>query len=403
MAANSIRVGRRFHQFDGRRQIRTMKGHPRFSFERLRGIISKEFMQMRRDRLTFAMMLGIPLIQLTLFGFAINSDPRHLPAAVLLADHGAQGRTLLYAMKNSTYFDFVREVKTETEGHDLLARGRVQFVITIPENFSRDLLRGDRPALSVEADATDPAATGIALGSLPPLLDVALQNDLKGPLGSLSATSGPIDLRVHALYNPEVVTQYNIVPGLMGVILTMTMVMITGLAITRERERGTMENLLSMPTRPSEVLIGKIVPYILVGYIQVAVILVAAYFLFHVPMQGSLLLLAIVALVFIVANLAMGITFSTIAKNQLQAVQMAFFVFLPSILLSGFMFPFRGMPRWAQMVGEVFPLTHFLRIVRGILLKGNGVIDVSLELWQIALFAVIVLTIGIKRYRQTLD
>ncbi len=358
---------------------------------------------MRRDRLTFAMMLGIPLIQLTLFGFAINSDPRHLPAAVLLADQGAQGRTLLYAMKNSTYFDFVREVKTEAEGYNLLARGQVQFVINIPQNFSRDLLRGDRPALLVEADATDPAATGIALGSLPPLFDAALHNDLKGPLGSLSATSGPIDLRVHALYNPEVVTQYNIVPGLMGVILTMTMVMITGLAITRERERGTMENLLSMPTRPSEVLVGKIVPYILVGYIQVSVILVAAYFLFHVPMQGSILLLLVAALVFIVANLAMGITFSTIAKNQLQAVQMAFFVFLPSILLSGFMFPFRGMPRWAQVVGEVFPLTHFLRIIRGILLKGNGVIDVSLQLWQIALFAFIVVIIGVKRYRQTLD
>jgi ABC-2 type transport system permease protein len=380
-----------------------MKGHPKFSFQRLRGIISKEFMQMRRDRLTFAMMLGIPLIQLTLFGFAINSDPRHLPAAVLLADQGPQGRTLLYAMKNSTYFDFVRQVKTETEGHDLLARGQVQFVINIPENFSRDLLRGDRPALLVEADATDPAATGIALGSLGPILDSALQNDLKGPLGSLAATSGPVDLRIHALYNPEVVTQYNIVPGLMGVILTMTMVMITGLAITRERERGTMENLLSMPTRPSEVLIGKIVPYILVGYIQVSVILIAAHFLFQVPMQGSILLLLLVALVFIVANLAMGITFSTIAKNQLQAVQMAFFVFLPSILLSGFMFPFRGMPRWAQMVGEAFPLTHFLRIVRGILLKGNGIVDVTLELWQIALFALIVLTIGIKRYRQTLD
>jgi ABC-2 type transport system permease protein len=380
-----------------------MNRHPKFSFQRLRGIISKEFLQMRRDRLTFAMMLGIPLLQLTLFGYAINSDPRHLPTAVLMADHGAQGRTLLYALKNSTYFDFVREVKTEDEGHDLLARGQVQFVINIPQNFSRDLLRGDRPALLIEADATDPAATGIALGSLEPLFDVALQNDLKGMLTPLAATSGPIDLRVHSLYNPEVITQYNIVPGLMGVILTMTMVMITGLAITRERERGTMENLLSMPTRPSEVLIGKIVPYILVGYIQVAVILVAAYFLFHVPMQGSILLLAIVAFVFIVANLAMGITFSTIAKNQLQAVQMAFFVFLPSILLSGFMFPFRGMPHWAQTVGEVFPLTHFLRIVRGILLKGNNVIDVSLQLWQIGLFAVIVLAIGIKRYRQTLD
>ena len=380
-----------------------MKRRPRFSFQRLLGIIWKEFTQMRRDRLTFAMMLGIPLIQLTLFGYAINSDPRHLPAAVLLADRGPQGRTLLHAMKNSTFFDFVQQVKTETEGHDLLARGQVQFVMNIPENFSRDLWRGDRPAILVEADATDPAATSIALGSLGPLLDTALQNDLKGPLASLAGTNGPIDLRVHALYNPEVVTQYNIVPGLMGVILTMTMVMITGLAITRERERGTMENLLSMPTRPSEVLIGKIIPYIFVGYIQVAVILLAAYVLFHVPMQGSIALLLLVALVFIVANLAMGITFSTIAKNQLQAVQMAFFVFLPSILLSGFMFPFRGMPPWAQVLGEVFPLTHFLRIVRGILLKGNGVTDVALQLWQIALFAVIVLAIGIKRYRQTLD
>ena len=378
-----------------------MRGH--FSFHRLRGIIVKEFTQMRRDRLTFAMMLGVPLLQLTLFGYAINADPRHLPAAVLLADRGPQGRTVLAAMENSTYFSFVRQVQTEAEGRDLLARGQVQFVINIPENFSRDLLRGDRPAILVEADATDPAATGNALGSLSSVINNALQNDLKGPLASLAASDGPIDLRVHALYNPEVVTQYNIVPGLMGVILTMTMIMITGLAITRERERGTMENLLSMPTRPSEVLIGKIVPYIIVGYIQVGVILVASYFLFHVPMEGSILLLLLVALVFIAANLALGITFSTIAKNQLQAVQMTFFVFLPSILLSGFMFPFRGMPQWAQLVGEIFPLTHFLRIVRGILLKGNTFADVSLQLWQIALFAAIALTIGIKRYRQTLD
>jgi ABC-2 type transport system permease protein len=380
-----------------------MKRHPKFSFQRLLGIITKEFTQMRRDRLTFAMMLGIPLIQLTLFGYAINSDPRHLPAAVLLADQGPQGRTLLYAMKNSTFFDFVHQVKTETEGRKLLERGQVQFVVSIPENFSRDLLRGDRPKVLVEADATDPVATGTALGSLGALFEAALHNDLKGSLSPLAGTSGPIDLRIHALYNPEVVTQYNIVPGLMGVILTMTMVMITGLAITRERERGTMENLLSMPTRPSEVLVGKIVPYILVGYIQVTVILVAASVLFHVPMEGNLLLLGLVALVFIAANLAMGITFSTIAKNQLQAVQMTFFFFLPSILLSGFMFPFRGMPAWAQALGEVLPLTHFLRIVRGILLKGNGIVDVSLQLWQLALFALIALTIGVKRYRQTLD
>ena len=380
-----------------------MSSHPRFSVARLLGIMVKEFTQMRRDRLTFAMMLGIPMLQLTLFGFAINSDPRHLPAAVLLADHGPQGRTVLYALKNSTYFDFTRYVATEDEGRALLSQGRVQFVISIPENFSRDLLRGDRPGLLVEADATDPAATGFALGSLGTLVNNALVNDLKGPLADLKAADGPIDLRIHSLYNPEINTQYNIVPGLMGVILTMTMIMITGLAITREIERGTMENLLSMPTRPSEVLIGKIVPYILIGYIQVTVILVAAHFLFHVPMHGSIPLLLVVALVFIAANLAMGITFSTVAKNQLQAMQMTFFVFLPSILLSGFMFPFRGMPVWAQTVGEVFPLTHFLRIVRGILLKGNGLPDVARELWPIALFATIMLTIGVKRYRQTLD
>jgi ABC-2 type transport system permease protein len=374
-----------------------------FSFTRLLGIMVKEITQMRRDRLTFAMMFGIPLLQLVLFGFAINSDPRHLPTAVLSADHGPQARTLLYALKNSTYFDFVREVKTEAEALDLLARGQVQFIINIPSNFSRDLLRGDRPALLIEADATDPAATGGAIGSLNTLLANALRNDFKGQLDFLATTPGPIDVRVHAHYNPENITQYNIVPGLMGVILTMTMVMITGLAITRERERGTMENLLSMPTRPSEVLIGKIIPYILIGYIQVAVILVAARLLFHVPFHGSIPLLLLVALLFIAANLAMGITFSTIARNQLQAMQMTFFVFLPSILLSGFMFPFRGMPRWAQVIGEVFPLTHFLRIVRGILLKGNGPATVAYELWPIALFALIMLTIGIKRYRQTLD
>lgn len=380
-----------------------MSRHPRFSFRRLFGIMAKEFTQMRRDRLTFAMMLGIPVAQLLLFGFAINTDPRHLPAAVVLADEGPQGRTLLHALKNSTYIDFVRLVRSEPEAEQLLALGSVQFVINIPQNFSRDLLRGRRPAILVEADATDPAATGGTLGALGALISNALQNDLKGPLAFLAGSSSPVDLRVHAHYNPDAVTQYNIVPGLMGVILTMTMVLITGLAITRERERGTMENLLSMPTRPSEVLIGKIVPYILVGYIQVTLILIVARLLFNVPMFGSIPLLLLAALVFIGANLAMGITFSTIAKNQLQAMQMAFFVFLPSILLSGFMFPFRGMPHWAQMLGEILPLTHFLRVVRGILLKGNGVAEVWPNLWPIAVFAIVMLTIAVKRYRQTLD
>ena len=375
----------------------------RFSVRRLWAIVVKEFIQMRRDRVTFGMMIGVPLIQLVLFGYAINSDPKRLPTAVLLADYGPQGRTLLHAIRNSDYFEFKRELTTEQEGREVLARGDVQFVVNIPQSFSRDLLRGDRPAILVEADATDPAATSNAMGSLRVLLSTALRHDLKGPLSFLAASDDPIDLRMHAQYNPEAITQYNIVPGLMGVVLTMTMVMITGLAITRERERGTMENLLSMPTRPFEVMVGKIIPYILVGYVQVGLILVAARLLFDVPMLGNLALLLVVALVFITANLAMGITFSTLAENQLQAVQLSFFFFLPSLLLSGFMFPFRGMPQWAQTIGEVLPLTHFLRVVRGILLKGNGLQEVGLQLWQIALFASVALAVGIRRYRQTLD
>ncbi|HJU04892.1 MAG TPA: ABC transporter permease [Nitrospiraceae bacterium] len=380
-----------------------MKQSHGFSPARFWAMVVKEFIQMRRDRLTFGMMIGIPLIQLVLFGFAINSDPKHLPAAVLLADHGPYGRTLLYAIQNSGYFRFVRQVHTESEGHDVLARGDVLFVVNIPEDFTRELLRGGRPAVLVEADATDPAATSNAIGSLRTALSTAWQHDLKGPLAFLAGTDGPIDLRIHARYNPEAITHYNIVPGLMGVVLTMTMVMITGLAITRERESGTMENLLSMPTRPFEVMLGKIIPYILVGYIQVGLILIAARFLFDVPMVGNLGLLLVAALLFIAANLAVGITFSTVAKNQREAVQMSFFFFLPSLLLSGFMFPFRGMPQWAQALGEIFPLTHFLRIVRGILLKGNGLDEVVLQLWQIVLFAAIALTVGVKRYRQTLD
>jgi ABC-2 type transport system permease protein len=376
---------------------------PQFSLERFKGIILKEFIQMRRDRLTFAMMMGIPLLQLILFGYAINVNPRHLPVDILMGDNGPQGRTILYAFKNTSYFDFNRLLESEADGREALARGDAQFIITIPPNFSRDLLRGDKPAILVEADATDPSATGYALSSVNALLTTALHNDLKGPLDYLNGASGPFNLQVHSLYNPEIKTQYNIVPGLMGVILTMTMIMITGLAITRERERGTMENLLSMPTRPLEVLVGKITPYIVVGYLQLGLILFMAYFMFGVPILGSVPLLLIAAFVFIAANLAMGIMFSTIAQNQLQAMQMAFFVFLPSILLSGYLFPFRGMPVWAQWIGEILPLTHFLRIARGILLKDNGLYEIAPEIWPIALFAVIALTIGVKRYRQTLD
>ncbi|MDE3085105.1 MAG: ABC transporter permease, partial [Verrucomicrobiota bacterium] len=281
--------------------------------------------------------------------------------------------------------------------------GQVQFVVNIPDDFTRRLLRGERPAVLIEADATDPAATGPALAAVRAIADTVLDRDLTGPLARLRAKTAAIDFQIHAHYNPENITQYNVVPGLMGVVLTMTMVIITALAITRERERGTMENLLATPVRPFEVMVGKILPYIAVGYVQVTLILIAARFIFGVPMMGSLTLLYAVSLLFIAANLAMGITFSTLAQNQLQAVQMAFFFFLPSILLSGFMFPFRGMPEWAQWIGTCLPLTHFLRIVRGILLKGNGLTEISPELWPILLFVAVAMTIGVKRYRQTLD
>jgi ABC-2 type transport system permease protein len=374
-----------------------------FNWRRFWAIVGKEFIQMRRDRVTFAMMIGIPLLQLILFGYAINSDPKHLPTAVYSADNSVFSRTIVWGLHNSSYFDIVREPKSEAEIQKLLAQGTVQFAMNIPVDFSRKLLRGERPDLLLEADATDPSAVGYAIAAINLLTTTVLDRDLTGPLTKLRETPPPINLVVHQHYNPENITQYNIVPGLMGVMLTMTMIIITALAITRERERGTMENLLSTPARPGEVMIGKIVPYITVGYIQVFLILLASKFLFDVPIVGSVLLLLVLTFPFIVANLAVGITFSTIGRNQLQAVQMAFFFFLPSLLLSGYMFPFRGMPGWAQDIGEMLPLTHFLRVVRGILLKGNGFAEIAPDLWPIALFLVVMLAIGIKRYRQTLD
>lgn len=374
-----------------------------FNFRRFFAIVAKEFIQMRRDRITFAMMVGIPMIQLILFGYAINSNPKHLPTAVFSADNSQFSRTIVWAVRNSSYFDITREPKSEAEIHNLLAEGTVQFSIQIPVDFSRKLLRGERPDLLLEADATDPTAVGYAIAAVNSLAADVLDRDLTGPLTRLRGSPPPFNLVIQQHYNPENISQYNIVPGLMGVMLTMTMIIITGLAITRERERGTMENLLSTPVHPGEVIVGKIVPYIVVGYVQVFLVLLAAKFLFDVPMLGSVTLLCVLVLLFIVANLAVGITFSTIAKNQLQAVQMAFFFFLPSLLLSGYMFPFRGMPGWAQDVGECLPLTHFLRVVRGILLKGNGLAEIAPDLWPIALFLAVMLAIAIKRYRQTLD
>lgn len=375
----------------------------RISAGRLMAVMVKEFIQMRRDRLTFAMMVGVPILQLILFGFAINSDPKALPTALLVADSSPFARTLVAAMENSRYFAITRSAASEVEIDRLLAEGEVQFAVTIPPGFARDLQRGTRPVLLVEADATDPAATSNALSALTAIARQALNPDLTGPLASLRTGPDPVELRVHRRYNPEGITQYNVVPGLMGVVLTMTMVMMTALAVTRERERGTMENLLAMPVRPFEVMLGKIVPFVVVGYVQVLLIVVAARLLFDVPIVGSLGLLSAVLILFIAANLAVGFTFSTLARNQLQAMQMSFFFFLPSMLLSGFMFPFRGMPGWAQAVGEILPLTHFLRIVRGILLKGNGLAEIAAEVMALALFLTVVTVVALKRYRQTLD
>lgn len=376
----------------------------KFSGARLRAIIHKEFIQMLRDRATFAMIVAIPLIQIILFGYAINTDPKNLPTTIVSADYGSFARSFIQSLKNSEYFAITNTMVSEVEAKKMLATGQTQFVINIPADFSSELVRGNRPSVLVEADATDPVTSGNALAALNILAQDAFKYDVQGSLDYLrNTTPPPIDMRVHALYNPAAITQYNIVPGLMGVVLTMTMVMITAIAVTRERERGTMENLLATPVRPTEVMIGKVIPYIIVGYLQVLLILVVAHFLFAVPILGSVLLLLLVTFPFIAANLAVGLLLSTVAKNQLQAIQMTTFFFLPSILLSGFMFPFRGMPLWAQWLGQVLPLTHYLRIARGILLKGNGWLAIWPDVWPILLFLLVIILFGIKQFRRTLD
>jgi len=370
---------------------------------RIRAVFLKELTQTRRDRVTFAMMFGLPIIQLILFGYAINNDPRNLPTAVHIEDQSPIVRTLLQGLKTSSYFDLVRQIEDPYEAGELLASGEVAFVVSIPAGFTRDLLRGDRPQILIEADATDPAASSNAIGSAETLFTRALRRDLTGTLRHLQSQPALFDLVIHPKYNPEAITQYNIVPGLLGVILTMTLVMITGMALTREVEQGTMENLLALPARPTEVMIGKIIPYMLIGAVQTVVILTAARLVFDVPFAGSLWILILGISIFVIANLALGITFSTLAKSQMQAMQLTFFFFLPSLLLSGFMFPYRGMPLWAQSIGEFFPLTHFLRVVRGVMLKGVNLSEVQAPLLAMTTFTVVVFTIAMLRYRRTLD
>jgi len=373
------------------------------SWHRLLAMIAKEFIQLRRDRLTFAMMLGIPLIQLVLFGYAINGDPKHLPTVIVAHEQTPFTRAIVQSLENSGYFQLVATDLSDAEADRWLEEGDAQFAVVIPAGFAKQLQRGERPQLLVAADATDPSATANAIGALQQLSQQWLQHELTGTLSYLNGKTQPYELVIQRRFNPEGLTQYNIVPGLMGVILTMTMIMMTALAVTREVERGTMENLLATPVRPLEVMLGKILPYVLIGFVQVGVILVAARLLFDVPFVGPAGWLFLGILVFIAANLSVGITISSVARNQTQAMQMTFFFFLPSMLLSGFMFPFRGMPEWAQRIGELLPLTHFIRLIRGIMLKGNSVIEMWPHLWPLLLFLFTMLFLGVLRFRKTLD
>ena len=370
---------------------------------RVWAIIVKETVQMRRDRLTFGMMFGIPVMQLVLFGYAINLDPKRLPAALLLEEQSPVVRSLVTALQTSEYFDIVETIADPNRSTPLLARGEVAFVISVPAGFTRSLLRGERPQLLIEADATDPAAASNALARAEQMISVALGDHLRGPLAYLAPPPPPFELVIHRRYNPEGRTSLNVVPGLLGVILTMTLVMLTGMAMTRERERGNLENLLAMPARPAEVMLGKIIPCVGIGAIQTVLVLIAARWLFEVPFLGDLLILALGVLLFVIANLALGFTFSTVARSQLQAMQLTVFFLLPSILLSGFMFPFRGMPIWAQYLGEGLPLTHFLRIIRGVMLKNATFADLQMPFLALGLFTGIVTAIALLRYRTTLD
>jgi ABC-2 type transport system permease protein len=368
-------------------------------WRRTGAMLLKEFLQLRRDRLTLATMITIPLMQLLLFGYAINTMPRDLPTAVLLQENSDVGRSILKALENTRYFKVTRVVRDEAEFDQLLQSGTVLFAVEVPANFERALRRGDRPALLVAADATDPVASGSALGTLGQLVQTALANERAIP----DQTAPAFDIRQHARYNPAAVSQLNIVPGLLGVILTLTMLIFTALSVTREIERGTMENLLAMPIRPLEIMLGKITPYIGIGFLQATLIVVAAVVLFGVPILGDVSELAILTTLFVATNLSIGYTFSTLAQNQLQAVQMAMMFFLPNMLLSGFLFPFAGMPKWAQYVGETLPVTHYVRIVRSIMLKGSSLADLQVDAAALVALMVVAMAIAVTRFRRTLD
>mgnify|MGYP000946410221 FL=1 len=370
---------------------------------RILAVLAKEFVQLTRDKLTYAMILMIPVVQLLLFGYAINNEPRHLPTAVLVQDNSTLARSTLASFVNTQFFDITHEAHSVEELDMLLREGKVQFALTIPGDFSRRVARGDGAQVLLEADATDPSATGAAVAAASGMPAQALSHDLPGGLAYRSPQPAPFEVVVHRRYNPESITAYNIVPGLLGVILSMTLVMMTALSVTRETERGTMESLLATPAQPIEVMIGKLAPYVMVGILQTVVILVMASVLFQVPMEGGWIALILGVLMFITGSLALGFLISTVARTQLQAMQMSFFYMLPSILLSGFMFPFRGMPDWAQAIGQAIPVTHFLRVVRGALLKGEGLATLWPSHVALGIFVCVVTALAMLRYRRTLD
>jgi ABC-2 type transport system permease protein len=373
------------------------------SWSRVFAVFLKELVQMRRDRPTFAIMIMMPIIQLVLFGYAINTDPRHMPAVVEMREDGPLTRAFLASLTQSSYIDIVAVTQRAEDGEAMIRSGRANFLISIPEGFERRLVRGERPEILIAADASDPVAAGGALSAIERIAQLAFAPDLNGPLAYLAQAPPPYEIVVHRRYNPAGVSSFNIVPALLGVILTMTMVMITSIALTRETERGTMENLLATPVRPLEVMIGKTTPYVVVGAIQVAIVLLLSALLFHIPFTGSFLAFLVAVTLFILANLMLGYLISTAARTQMQAMQMTFFIFLPSILLSGFMFPFKAMPFWAQAIGECLPITHFLRIVREIVLKDAGFGDIVGDLWPLAVIMLVLATLALLRFRRTLD
>lgn len=395
----------------------------KFSWFRLWGLIAKEFTQFKRDRSTFGLVITLPIIQLFLFGLAINTNPKHLPSSLINFDHGPFARSMIHALENTQYFRFDHYPQSENAAEKLMQTHQTLFTLNIPPDFSRKLVRGENPIALLEVDGTDPVSVAYAVSAASGLLNAGpapsaavtnydgaapltaglFQFDLVGPLADLNSKPAPATLRIHTKYNPNAITQYNIVPGLLGTVLTLTFVMVASMALTRERERGTMETLLSTPVLPVEVILGKATPFVIVGYVQLMIVLLIAIFFFQIPMLGNPLLLVILTLPFILANLAVGITISTLAATQLEASQLSIFFFLPSMLLSGFAFPFKGMPLWAQYLGNMLPLTHFINIVRGLMLKGISAVDTWVDVWPILLFMFVMLALALLRYRQTLD